>query len=353
MLLEFVVTVGCREKVERGQSLCFASSSCSMVSRGEYDQTNIRNKAFGIQGVNSSAGLLNYRGKLGQNSVNSSWINYNNLIENCMERRAIGNTLNNMEISMPNLQHSVPHFAAYDIDSAPKDGDNVLEQPSNRFECGSSVLDDKGKGVGSVTNQCCFLKDSGFRACKDLESDSSLHILEAHRENFQSRQLSNIPLDAFDAGRYLSFGNNVQATCFNHKSLASPIGSDSTMIFPSNRVSNESTCLLDQTPTLFRENGVGVGSCLLNDNFRLLAKRQIQELSTLQQSVCSIPNVEEVQSRGVSYLQHSFGVTSTPNEHLSRHDFTRRGVSETTEKTSQCGATCRFCCNKGLPLHLL
>lgn len=338
-----------------GQSLNFSSGPLTSSTTREHNQLNLGNNAFQISNVADAPTLRKSRGNLAQNAVGSLLTNFKLLTENGMQMKANDNMTGGIEPTVLSTQYDEPRFPKFDQANVPRYSGNSLERQLNISGIDSHVLIDKGKGGKFVADGSFFVKDSGNRFHKEIDiSAYHPHFSAAQGSNCDLSQLSSVPLEAPDA-RKLSkraentptFGSSLLADHVNYRSLTSPITHGLTM--PSQVVTMglplaTSSCLLDPPPTLHREESTGVSPHLLDDNLRMLALRQILELSKQQHAFSSFGmNNGEGRYDAVSYLQHSLTVSSAPGEQCNRPGLTSNSeVSEVSVRACLPGATSKF-----------
>lgn len=347
----FVAADDLREKVELEQYLYFATGPSGPSTKREPGHLDPGSCAFEVGNTLDAGRLEKLRGNLVHNSVVSLPIHSKIPPESSTRTKANENTLIGMEHTVPNTQYSCS-FAWHN--------ENGLERQLHIPELGSRGLTDKGKGVGSIGDNYYFMKDSGFRIHKEMEiTGSARHFPVQFGNSCYLHQLSSLAVEVPDARKICNYPENVpfhgtggQVDHVNHRSLAVHMGSG--LISPSQAVSKgipsaTSTCLLDQTSALSRDEGIGVSGHLLDDNLRLLALRQMLDISKQQNAFSSLGmNKGEGKYGGLSYTQHSFSEPSVPGEQWHGSGLTSKmDVSESAVEARLSGAICRFGGDKG------
>ncbi|XP_060673473.1 uncharacterized protein LOC107421144 isoform X3 [Ziziphus jujuba] len=342
-----------REKVELGQNLYFATGPSGPSTKREQNQLNLGNCAFEVGNSTDAGRLEKLRGNLVHNSVVSLPTPTHSKIpsESSMRTKANDNMLIGMEHVMPNTQYS-GSFSWHN--------ENGLERQLPIPELCLRGLTDKGKGVGSIGDKYYFMKDTASRTHKEMDiTGNDPHIPVQCGNSCYSHQLSSLAVEVPDTRKICNYPENVpfhgsggQVDHVNHRSLAVSMGSG--LISPSQVVSTgiplaTSTCLLDQTSALSREEGIGVSGHLLDDNLRLLALRQMLDLSK-QQNAYNYLGMKKGEGKydGLSYAQNSCSEPSVPGEQWQGSGLTSKmDVSEAAVKARLSG-TSRFGGDKGM-----
>ncbi|PON71299.1 Methyltransferase [Parasponia andersonii] len=331
----------------------------------EQNQLNLGNNAFEISNVDDAATVEKSKSNLSQNAVVSLLANFNLLDENNVRIKPHDNITSGIEHTVPNTEYYEPCFAKFDQANIPCYSGNVLERQLNISGIGSHGLIDKGKGGKLVADGSYFVKDSGSRIDKEIEiSTYHPHFSAPQGSSCDSYQLSSVPLEAPDARKlsnhaenFPTFVSSLHVDHVNYRSLASHIGCG--LITPSQAVTKEPTalCSLDQTSALHREESIGVSPHLLDDNLRMLALRQILELSKQQHTFYPF-GMRKLEGRydGVSHLCHSLAESSALGEQrIGPGPTSSREVSEAAARTCLPGATSmNGCCDlssliRGIP----
>ncbi|KAJ0091724.1 hypothetical protein Patl1_12527 [Pistacia atlantica] len=172
---------------------------------------------------------------------------------------------------MPKPPNYESHTAISNPVSVPWSVGNGLERQLNLSEMGFSKLKDKGKGTGCLIDGSYAMTDKELKIQKHLKnpttftgavSESGNPCFSAvHEKSHFLHQSSGVPPDAFDARNLL-----------NHPEKAI------SMAFPS----ATSTSIPGMTPTVSKLEGININPYLLDENMRLLALRQVLELSKQQ-----------------------------------------------------------------------
>ncbi|KAL6296703.1 hypothetical protein ACE6H2_004845 [Prunus campanulata] len=359
---QMIPNTNCREEMEFRQSLYF-SAVPSPITKRDHKQLNRGNNSFVIGNVIDAARVEKSTSNLGQDSVISFLTNLNAPPEDNSRPKANKYICNVGEHAMQNALHYEPQSAKYGFANVPRNGSNSVERQLDMSQLGSYRLIDKAKGVSFVTDDSHLSKDLGFRIRKEMEISSSFNglsgtsdpcFLTAHKNSCYSHQLSGVAPDGSDSRKYsnfpdkvLYFGNRGQVGHVNHRPMASSVGSG--LIFPSQTVSkgippvSASISVSDQTPAASRENLIEVSAQLPDDNSRLLALREIMELSKQHHALPSLPMNR---GKGIfdcsSYMQNSLVDTSASGKQERKLSLTsKNAVSEATIKSHQSGASCR------------
>lgn len=355
--------------MEFRQSLYFSAVPSPSTKR-DHKQLNRGNNAFVIGNATDAARVEKSTSNLGQDSVISFLTNLNVPPEDNTRPKANKYICNVGELAMQNTLHYEPHSAKYGIANVPRNGSNSVEGQLDMTQLGSYRLIDKAKEVSFVTDDSHLSKDLGYRIRKEMEISSSFNglsgtsdprFLTAHKNSCYSHKLSGVAPDGPDSRKYsnfpdkvLSFGNRGQVGHVHHRPLASSVGSG--LIFPSQTVLkgippvSASISVSDQTPSLSRENLIEVSAQLPDDNSRLLALREIMELSKQHHALPSLPMNR---GKGIfdcsSYMHNSLVDTSASGKQERKLILTsKNAVSEATIKSHQSGASCRIGSDEGI-----
>ncbi|KAM2024470.1 hypothetical protein ACFX1X_017492 [Malus domestica] len=361
-------TANCSEGVKFGQSLQFSAVPYNPSTKRDGKQLNRGNNAFVISNAIDAARVEKTNYNLVQDSVISFVTNLNAPPEENSRPKASNYIYNGGEHAMRSTQHYETHSAKSDLTSGPRNGGNNVQRQLNMSQLGSYRLIDKAKGASFVANESHLSKDSGFRIHKEIEISSSSNglsgssdprFLTVHKDSCYSHQLSGVAPNGPDSRRcsnfpekVCSFSNSGQVGHVDLPPLTSSVGSG--LVFSSEGVSkcipvSASTSVSDQRyhpPALSRKQLTGVTTHLPNDNSRLLALRQILELSKQHQAWPSLPmNRGEGRFGCSSCMQNSLVDTSASEKqvqqlsHTSNHDV--------TIKSHQPGASCRIGTDEG------
>ncbi|XP_059459426.1 uncharacterized protein LOC132188988 isoform X3 [Corylus avellana] len=361
-----------REEDYKQYHHCAADPFNSSIER-EPSQLNLGNHAFGISHAIDAARLENFKSNVAKSSVVSPLTDFNNPADNVHSKAKV-NMVNGSEHMMHNTLHRSSHGVECDPLTVCWNGGNCLERQLNISELNSLRLADKGKGVGCVADASYVATDTGFGNHKQVpysvlggSSESAVNDKSRHLH-----QLSSVPSDASDARNLFSYvekdpclGSSGQCDHVLRSNL--PLQGVS-MGFP--LVTSTSTP--DTTRALLKQEGTSVSPYLLDENLRLLALRQIMELSKQQHALSSIINQERGKYGNSSNVQHSIVDPSTSLEQRHGPDFTgKQEVSEATMNLLQSAPTFRGsdaikklpsvtglydCCNistftPGIPFH--
>ncbi|KAF5456778.1 hypothetical protein F2P56_026221 [Juglans regia] len=250
---------------------------------------------------------------------------------------------------MTRALHHESHASECDQFTFCWNGGNGLERQLNISQLDSLRLMDKGKGVGRVSDVPCISKDTFFGNLKPVENSvlggSSEPCFSAvNNKSYYSRLPFTVLPDASDfrnlsgyVEKVPSLGSSGQG---DHAVLRSNLPLQGiSMGFP--LVSSTST--LDKNPAFMRQEGFGASPYLLDDNLRLLALRQIMELSKQQHALTSVINQEQGKYGSSSHIHHSLVDASTSPEQRHGPNLTsKQDVSEASMNFLQSAAALRM-----------
>ncbi|KAE8056326.1 hypothetical protein FH972_013108 [Carpinus fangiana] len=361
-----------REEDYRQYHHCAADPFNSSTER-EPSRLNFGNHAFGISHAIDAVRLENFKNNVAKSSVVSPVMDFNNPADSVHSKAKV-NMVNGSEHMMHKALHRSSLAAECDPFTVCWNGGNCLERQFNISELNSLRLTDKGKGVGCVADASYVATDTVFGNHKQVpnsvlggSSESAVNDKSCHLHQF-----SSVPSDASDARNLFSYvekdpclGSSGHCDHVLRSNL--PLQGVS-MGFPL----VTSTSPPDNTRGLLKQEGTSVSPYLLDENLRLLALRQIMELSKQQHALSSIINQERGKYGSSSNVQHSIVDPSTFREQRHGPDFTsKQGVSEATMNLLQSAPTFRGsddikkvpsvtglydCCNistftPGIPFH--
>ena len=312
--------------MQLGQPLYCAAGPCGSNTKREQGQLNLGNNGFEISNVSNAATLEKSRGDLTQNAVASLLSNCNLLAENSGQIKPNNNMFNCTEETIPHQHRYDSRMGKCSSSYVPWNSGNGLARQLTIAEMGSNGLSDKGKGVKFATDGPYFKKDSESRIHKETETSISYpFVTAAQGRSCELYKLPSAPPEPPEAGTFSNYpvnmspssGTNLQADHVSRRSLTSSFGSG--LILPSKAVTMvplaSSTCLLDQNPALHREEGNCLISHPLDDNLRILALRQILELSKQQHAFSSFGmNRWEERCDVNSHFHHSGAESSARGE---------------------------------------
>ncbi|XP_031279661.1 uncharacterized protein LOC116138078 isoform X3 [Pistacia vera] len=292
----------CGEKVESRQYYQCSAGPSSFSPRREQSQLNLGNHAFGISNViDTTTKLENAEGNMNKSSVVPLVAHFNAPPERNENSKANYNMVISDHI-MPKPPNYESHTAISNPVSVPWSVGNGLERQLNLSEMDFSKLKDKGKGTGCLIDGSYAMTDKELKIQKHLKnpttftgavSESGNPCFSAvHEKSHFLHQSSGVPPDAFDARNLLNHPEKVpflgSSGHVNHvflRPMAPPIGSGQilqsqaiSMAFPS----ATSTSIPGMTPTVSKLEGININPYLLDENMRLLALRQVLELSKQQ-----------------------------------------------------------------------
>lgn len=330
--------------MELGQNLYFATGSSSPDAKRKQNQLNIGNCASGVSNGIGAGRQEKLRGNLAQNSAVSLLASSETPPENGVRTKDNDN-------KFLSTHHIMPYSGSFPLE-------NNYERQSQISEFGYHGLVDKDKEVDFISDGYYFVKDTGFRIHKEMGiSGADPHFPEPCGSSCHSHKISSVALEVPDARKRCNFhgtvpfhGGGGQVDLVNCGSLAVRMGSG--LISPSQTVSKgipTSTCFLDRTSALSKEEGIGVSCHLLDNKLKSLALRQMLDLSKQQNAFSSLGRNEgEGKHDGSSYAQHSLVEPSLPREQWHGSGLTtKRDVSEAAVKAWLSGMTCRFIGDKG------
>ena len=338
----FVAAANYREEDYRQYHHCAADPFNSSAGR-EPSRLNFGNHAFGISHAIDAVRLENFKNNVAKSSVVSPVMDSNNPADSVHSKAKV-NMVNGSEHMMNKALHRSSLAAECDPFTVCWNGGNCLERQFNISELNSLRLTDKGKGVGCVADASYVATDTVFGNHKQVPN-SVLGGSSESAVNDKSRhlhQLSSVPSNASDARNLFSYvekdpclGSSGHCDHVLRSNL--PLQGVSTG-FP--LVTSTST--LDNTRALLKQEGTSVSPYLLDENLRLLALRQIMELSKQQHALSSMINQERGKYGSSSNVQHSIVDPSTSREQRHGPDFTsKQGVSEATMNLLQSAPTFR------------
>jgi hypothetical protein len=338
----FVAAANYREEDYRQYHHCAADPFNSSTER-EPSRLNFGNHAFGISHAIDAVRLENFKNNVAKSSVVSPVMDFNNPADSVHSKAKV-NMVNGSEHMMHKALHHSSFAAECDPFTVCWNGGNCLERQFNISELNSLRLTDKGKGVGCVADASYVATDTVFGNHKQVPN-SVLGGSSESAVNDKSRhlhQLSSVPSDASDARNLFSYvekdpclGSSGHCDHVLRSNL--PLQGVS-MGFP--LVTSTSTP--DNTRALLKQEGTSVSPYLLDENLRLLALRQIMELSKQQHALSSIINQERGKYGSSSNVQHSIVDPSTFREQRHGPDFTsKQGVSEAAMNLLQSAPTFR------------
>jgi hypothetical protein len=336
----FVAAANYREEDYRQYHHCAADPFNSSTER-EPSRLNFGNHAFGISHAIDAVRLENFKNNVAKSSVVSPVMDFNNPADSVHSKAKV-NMVNGSEHMMHKALHHSSLAAECDPFTVCWNGGNCLERQFNISELNSLRLTDKGKGVGCVADASYVATVFGNHkqvpnSVLGGSSESAVNDKSSHLH-----QLSSVPSDASDARNLFSYvekdpclGSSGHCDHVLRSNL--PLQGVSTG-FP--LVTSTSTP--DNTRALLKQEGTSVSPYLLDENLRLLALRQIMELSKQQHALSSIINQERGKYGSSSNVQHSIVDPSTFREQRHGPDFTsKQGVSEATMNLLQSAPTFR------------
>ncbi|XP_062098218.1 uncharacterized protein LOC133804082 isoform X3 [Humulus lupulus] len=335
-----------------GQSLYFSAGPCPSLGQREQNQLNLGNNALEISKVDNATAVETSRGNLSQNAVASLLTNFNLLAENGGQVKPNDHMTSVIEHTVPGTHYDESCFAKFDQTNVLCNSGNGLERQLNISGIGShGLITDKGKGGNFVEVGSYFVKDSGSRIPKQIEiSPYHPQFSAAQGSSCNIYQLASVLPEAHNARgvsnnaeNIRTFGSSLHVDHVNYSSSISPIVHG--LITPSQVTKGiplaTYSCLLDQPSTFQREESISVSSHLLDDNLRMLALRQLLELSRHQHTFPSF-GIKKGNGRceGVSYLHHSLAESSARGEQCNGPGHTgSREVFEAAKAHPRCATT--------------
>lgn len=246
---------------------------------------------------------------------------------------------------MTRALHQEAHASECDQFTFCLSGGNGLETQMNISQVDSQRLTDKGKGVGRVSDVPCISTDTFFGSVKQVEtsvlSGSTEPCLSTvNDKSCFSRLPSSVVPDASDSRNLTGYAEKVP--CLGSSGQGDHVVLRSN--FPLQGISMgiasvSSTSTLDKNPPFMRQEGFGASPHLLDENLRLLALRQIMELSKQQHALTSMINQEQGKYGNSSHIHHSLVDASTSLEQSHGPNLpSKRDVSEASMKFLQSAA---------------
>lgn len=315
-------------------------------SAREQDQLNYGRSA--IKNTINVGKIENFKGQVAKSTVFLPFKHFNSPLEGNSYSRSTSNVVNSTEHIVHETLHSESHAVKYP-GNVPLNGGNGLERQRTDPEFGFSRPRDKGKGVGCLTGNSfdeTNLVSKMHNWKKNPSSFSEVingNICAAfpmmHEKNHIPNHLSSIPLEASDAGSLSNYLDKVPSFGTVDRVFPGSLGSSmgSGQSFPSQAVPLGSGL----TPAMLKQDGISASPYLLDDNLRLLAFRQILELSKQQHEMSPLGKNPE-QDRCVK-LQHSLFEPAASG--LNRHETTfisKQNVSEVSMKSTQSTPTVKM-----------
>ncbi|CAK7353818.1 unnamed protein product [Dovyalis caffra] len=311
-MIHYVTSCG-REEESRQCLPCVAGLSNSTRER---EQLNYGHCA--IKNLMDVGKLEKFKGDVAKSTVFSPFKHFNSSLEGNSHSGSTNNVFNSTEQNMPETLCRETHAVKYAGDD-PLNGGNGLERQRTDPEFGFSRPRDMGKGVGCLTGNSFYETNSVPKMHKWKKNPSSSGVINGntcagfptmHEKDQLPHYLSSLPLDASDAGNLPTYLDKVP--CFGSIDHVFPGALGSSMgsgqILPSQAVpigfpSSASTSISGLNPALLKQDGIGLSPYLLHDNLRMLAYRQILELSKQQHEMSSLGKNHELDRR--VKLQHS------------------------------------------------
>jgi hypothetical protein len=315
-------------------------------SAREQDQLNYGRSA--IKNTINVGKIENFKGQVAKSTVFLPFKHFNSPLEGNSYSRSTSNVVNSTEHIVHETLHSESHAVKYP-GNVPLNGGNGLERQRTDPEFGFSRPRDKGKGVGCLTGNSFDETNLVSRMHNWKKNPSSFsevingNICAAfpmmHEKNHIPNHLSSIPLEASDAGSLSNYLDKVPYFGTVDRVFPGSLGSSmgSGQSFPSQAVPLGSGL----TPAMLKQDGISASPYLLDDNLRLLAFRQILELSKQQHEMSPLGKNPE-QDRCVK-LQHSLFEPAASG--LNRHETTfisKQNVSEVSMKSTQSTPTVKM-----------
>ncbi|XP_075643736.1 uncharacterized protein LOC142614956 isoform X3 [Castanea sativa] len=314
----------------------------------EPNQLNHGNRTFGISNAMDSARLEKLKGNVPKSSVVLPCTDFHTPTKDSLHFKANVNMVNCTEHVMPRALNRESHAAECDPFNVYWNAGNGFERQLNIPALGSQRFIDKGKGVGCVADVPYVATDIGYGNHKQVDNSilggsSDPFFAAVNDKSCYSCQLTSLPPDVSDARNLVSYLEKVPCLGSSgqgdHVALRSNLRSQGvSMGFP--LVTSTST--LDGIPSFLRQDSIGVSPYLLDENLRLLALRQIMDLSKQQHALSSLMNQEQGKCGSSSNVQHSLVDPSTSQEQRHRPNLSSgRDVSEPSRILLQSAATFR------------
>lgn len=302
--------------------------------------------------------------KLGGNAIKSSGVplvTLNNMPpEDYAHSKDTNVAVNMSEHVIPRMLHFESHTGKSDSINVPSNVSTVLERQFNLPDLDFFRLMDKGNVLGCVSDDSNAVTDSAFKVHKQMENPSSSigHMGRSidpgfsvvQDKDYYSCQTSNVHPDAFDTRNLFNYPaknpNHVDREQSDHIALRSMASSSRmlqapavSMSFPS-AISTSAPVL---APALLRQESMGVNSYLLDDNMRLLALRQILELSKQHHAISSLGANQEPEKCGrpsdVKMLHSLIDLSASGEQRFGPDLSSKQSVSVVTGTSLPSGAT--------------
>ncbi|XP_042989287.1 uncharacterized protein LOC122316660 isoform X3 [Carya illinoinensis] len=329
----------------RQYRLC-AADQFSYSTEKEPSQLNLGNHAIG------SISAMNVRLEKSKiNAANSSVVlpfsDFTTATEGAHSKANV-DMVNGDGHMMTRALHHESHASECDQFTFCWNGGNGLERQLNISQLDSLRLMDKGKGVGRVSDVPCISKDTLFGNLKPVENSvlggSSEPCFSAvnNKSCYSHLPFSVVP-DASDSRNLSGYVEKVPCLGSSGQGDHAVLRSN----FPLQGISMglpsaSSASTLDKNPAFVRQEGFGASPYLLDDNLRLLALRQIVELSKQQHALTSVINQEPGKYGSSSHIHHPLVDASISLERRHGPNLTsKRDVSEASMNFLQSAAALR------------
>ncbi|KAK2659681.1 hypothetical protein Ddye_006214 [Dipteronia dyeriana] len=366
----------CEEKGESRQYFQCSAGLSNLSVRKEQSQLNLGNHVCGLSNAMDAATLEKFEGNVIRSSVVPLPAHFTSPPERNANCKADNNIVSSDHI-VPKSLYCESHTQKSELVSVPWSLRNGSERQFNVSEFGFLKFADKGKAVGCTADGSYASTDSEFRIQKQLvepgmstgamAASNDLCFSDVHQKSPNSHQSSGVPPEAFDTRNH--FYHPEKPPCIgssghiNHAVLRSMVTpADSGKILQSQVVSMAfpsatSTSIGGMIPAASKPERIDASPFLLDDDMRLLALRQIVELSKQQHALSSHGMDREkgrLGSLSNANIQHPFidDPLTFGEQRLGPNLTTQQIVSEVAMASSSSGAFTRLGVNieKSVPV---
>ncbi|KAL5853168.1 hypothetical protein ACOSQ3_008286 [Xanthoceras sorbifolium] len=297
----------CEEKGESRQYIQGSAGLSNLSVREEQSRLNLGNHVCGLSNGMNAATLEKFEGNMTKNSVAPLLAHFNSPPERNANFIADNNMVTSDHI-VPKSLYCESYPPKSELVSVPWSVRNGSERQFNVSEFGFFRFSDTGKSVGCTADGSYASTDSDFKIQKQLEkpvictgataASTDPCFSAVHDKGHYSHQLSGVPPDAFEARNHFYHPEKVpclgSSGYIDHAVFRSVVApADSGKILQSQVVSMAfpsatSTSVTGMIPAVSKPEGIDVSPYLLDDDMRLLALRQIVELSKQQHALSSL-----------------------------------------------------------------
>lgn len=346
----FVAAANYGEEHYRQYHHC-AADPYSCREEKEPSQSNLGNHAFGVGNAVDAVRLESYKTNVVKSSVVLPFADFSPPSEDGAHSKANSNMVRGSEHKICRALNHESHASEHEPFTVCWNSGNGLERLERQLNISqlcSLGLTDKGKGVGCVDDVPYIATDAGFGSHKQVENSifggSSEHGFSAvNDKSCYSHQLSSMPPDASDVRNL--FGYLEKVPCLGSSGHGDHVSHGSNL--PLQGISMgfplvTSTSTLGKTPAFLRQEGFGGSPYLVDENLRLLALRQVMDLSKQHHALSSTLNQEQGRYGNSYDVQHSLVDPSTSEEQSYRPTRTsKQDVPEAVMNLLQSNASFR------------